>query len=84
MGSIMGSSALPETPKPVFPPGTPCWLLRLASVGVLLALELWAKDAQMTPLGISCGALRPSWNVEHYFAEGSGKINRAGGCHLHI
>lgn len=29
--------------------------------------------AQMTPLGISCDTLRPSWNFEHYFTKALGK-----------
>lgn len=62
----LGSSALPETPTPISPLGTPCWVLLLALVGAILTLELWASAIQMTHPGISCGQLRQSWNVEHY------------------
>ena len=41
----MGSSALPETLRPIFPLGIPCWLLLLASVEALFTLELCAKGA---------------------------------------
>lgn len=71
----MGSSALPETLRPIFPLGIPCWLLLLSPVGSLLNRELWATGAQMTLPGISCGKLRQGWNVEHNFTKSSGEIN---------
>ena len=55
----------PETVRPIFSLGIPCWLLLLALLGVLLTLNLWTKSAQSIPLGISCGKLTQGWNVEH-------------------
>lgn len=58
-GGAVGFSALPETPRPIFPVGILCCLLLLASLSrALLTLELWAKGTQRTLLRISCGKLR--------------------------
>ena len=65
LGRGLASYIRPETVRPIFSLGIPCWLLLLASLGVLLTLDLWAKSTQSIPLGISCGRLTQGWNVKH-------------------